>query len=386
MEKKLTVIIADEEEFCAQLAEAVQKNENFSVIGQAHDGEQATNMVMEQQPDILVLDMMLTKREGIAVLKSMENMEKKPAVIATSAFVTNYVAATAANLGVRYLMLKPYSVETLIERMEEITCLADSPVSDDVLEAFVINAIHDTGIPANILGYEYLLEALKIVVRDKSKIRDITKEIYVPVAEQFDATPSRVSKAIARAIVIGWDRGDLATLESYFGYRASNAKGWPANSEYIALVAEKIRLRLSANEPMPRFADVEKSINETVAKVLKSLGVPEHIKGYQYLRQALIIMVEDQNYYGRSGSVTPTITKVIYPEVARIFNTTAERVQRAMSHAIEVAWDRGDLKTLQHFFGYTINNTKGKPTNSEFLTIITKHICVAMKKQRTKKD
>mgnify|MGYP001484046290 CR=1 FL=1 len=105
----------------------------------------------------------------------------------------------------------------------------------------------------------------------------------------------------------------------------------------------------------------------TVTEILHQIGVPAHIKGYQYVREAIVIAVQDMD-------VINAVTKVLYPEVARRYSTTPSRVERAVRHAIEVAWDRGDLETLQRYFGYTVSNTKGKPTNSEFIAMIADRI------------
>lgn len=378
MEKKLTVIIADgSEQLCQQIAAEVQQNENFTIVGLAYDGKQATELVRQNRPDILVLDMMLPERDGIAVLRDINGMETKPTVIATSSFVTDYVASVANQLGIRYLLVKPFDKTLLVERMVELANLTAPVISDDIMERYIIKALHDTGMPANILGYECLQLALKIAIRDKNAIRDVTKNIYIPVAEQLDTTPKHVQQAIKRAIDIGWDRGDLDTLQGYFGYTVSNCKGMPTNSEYIAIVAEKIRLRIKDGEALPQLIEADEEPAEVISKTLHEIGMPDHIKGYQYAHKALLIAVDDPFVLKLSAS------KVLYHLVAEAFNTTPTRVDRAISHAIEMTWDRGDLATLQRFFGYTINRTKGKPTNSEFIAIVAEYICQALKTQKT---
>ena len=378
MEKKLTVIIADgSEQLCQQIAAEVQQNENFAVVGLAYDGKQATELVRQNRPDILVLDMMLPERDGIAVLRDINSMETKPTVIATSSFVTDYVASVANQLGARYLLLKPIDKALLVERMVELVNLTDPVISDDVLETYIIEALHDTGMPANILGYECLQLALKIAIRNKNAIRDVSKSIYIPVAERLDTTPKRVQQAIKRAIDIGWDRGELDTLQGYFGCTVSNCKGMPTNSEYIAIVAEKIRLRIKDGEELPQIIEADEKPAEVISKTLHEIGMPVHIKGYQYAHKALLIAVEDPFVLKLS------VSKVLYHLVAEAFNTTPTRVDRAISHAIEMTWDRGDVATLRRFFGYTINRTKGKPTNSEFIAIVAEYICQALKAQKT---
>ena len=253
MEHATTVLIADSaEDFCNTLAAALQRSEGFQVVGTAGDGEQAIRMIGERKPDVLVLDLMLSKQDGISVLKAIANMEHKPITLATSAFLTEYVSTAAANLGVRYLMLKPCDMAALVERMEEIRGGESLryPVqrrNDKVsIETLVTNIIHEIGVPAHIKGYQYLREAIIIAVNDMDVINAITKVLYPQVAKTFGTTPSRVERAIRHAIEVAWDRGDLDTLQKFFGYTVSNTKGKPTNSEFIALIADKLQLQLKA--------------------------------------------------------------------------------------------------------------------------------------------
>ena len=255
MEHTSTVFIADSaEDFCSGLTAALQRADGFRVVGTAGDGEQAIRMIEEKKPDILVLDLMLAKKDGISVLKSIANMEHKPITLATSAFLTEYVSTAAANLGVRYLMLKPCDMAALVERLEEIRGgeslrYPAARRSDKVsIETLVTNIIHEIGVPAHIKGYQYLREAIIIAVNDMDVINAITKVLYPEVAKTFGTTPSRVERAIRHAIEVAWDRGDLDTLQRFFGYTVSNTKGKPTNSEFIALIADKLQLQLKSAE------------------------------------------------------------------------------------------------------------------------------------------
>ena len=255
MDTNTTVMIADNtEDFCQGLTAALQRTGGFQVIGTACDGEQAVRMVTERKPDILVLDMMLPKRDGISILKAISAMERKPITLATSGFVTDYVASAAANLGVRYLMLKPCDMTALVERLQEIRggenqrkTLARRPDKTSI-ETMVTGIIHEIGVPAHIKGYQYLREAIIIAVNDMDVINAITKVLYPQVAKTFQTNPSRVERAILHAIEVSWDRGDLDTLQRFFGYTVSNTKGKPTNSEFIALIADKLQLQLKSSE------------------------------------------------------------------------------------------------------------------------------------------
>ena len=255
MEHTLTVLIADSaEDFCTALTAALQRTDGFQVIGTANDGEQAIRMIREKRPDILVLDLMLSKQDGISVLKAVNTLDRKPMTLATSAFVTEYVSAAAANLGVRYLMLKPCDMSALVERLEEIRggeslrMPATRHTGQENIETLVTNIIHEIGVPAHIKGYQYLREAIIIAVEDMEVINAITKILYPQVAKAFQTTPSRVERAIRHAIEVAWDRGDLDTLQRFFGYTVSNTKGKPTNSEFIALIADKLQLQLKSSQ------------------------------------------------------------------------------------------------------------------------------------------
>ena len=255
MDHLTTVFIADSgEEFCAALSAALQKSGGFQIVGTASDGEQAIRQISKLKPDVLVLDLMLSKQDGISVLKAISTMERRPATLATSGFITDYVASAAANLGARYLMLKPCDMAALVDRLEEIRGGESQRVASmrrndkSSIESMVTNIIHEIGVPAHIKGYQYLREAIIIAVGDMDVINAITKVLYPQVAKTFQTTPSRVERAIRHAIEVAWDRGDLDTLQRFFGYTVSNTKGKPTNSEFIALIADKLQLQLKSSE------------------------------------------------------------------------------------------------------------------------------------------
>ena len=253
MDKITTVLIADNsEEFCGLLKSALQQSQGFGVVGTASDGEQVLRILAERKVDVLVLDMMLPKKDGIGVLRAIAAMDRKPVTLATSGFITEYVASAAASLGVRYLMLKPCDINAVVERLEEIRFSSEirqtntRRMEGSNIETMVTNIIHEIGVPAHIKGYQYLREAIIIAVKDMDVINAITKVLYPQVAKTFGTTPSRVERAIRHAIEVAWDRGDLDTLQRFFGYTVSNTKGKPTNSEFIALIADKLQLQMKS--------------------------------------------------------------------------------------------------------------------------------------------
>lgn len=257
MEKQMSVLIADSNEsFCVQLKDRLQAA-NYQVIATVTDGQRAAQLMEEQSPDIIILDLMLPKLDGMSVLKLAGTMQPSPICLVLSSFVTDFVAASAASLGARYLMLKPCSAQSIADRVTEIrdTCLNKKPTAKPVhrasdlnIESMVTSIIHEIGVPAHIKGYQYLREAIIIAVNDMDVINAITKVLYPQVAKTFQTTPSRVERAIRHAIEVAWDRGDLDTLQRFFGYTVSNTKGKPTNSEFIALIADKLQLQLKNAE------------------------------------------------------------------------------------------------------------------------------------------
>lgn len=264
---------------------------------------------------------------------------------------------------------------------EEADCIAREQKPDMLLlkpdpdapvrmnrEQFIANMLHEVGIPANIRGYRYLLDAVKLAAQNPDAVSSMEESVYTPIADRFFTTPSKVRSAIRRAIEIGWDRGNLDALQAYFGYSVSNTRGMPTNSEFIAIIAEKVRyselpVAVSGGENQPK-------VDSMIADILGEIGIPAHSKGCQYLREAILIAVYDAVNEMEGLSVT----NVLYPWLAKTFDTVPSRVECAMRHVIEVAWDRCDPDTVQRFFGCTVSYTKGKPTNSEFIAMIAEKI------------
>ena len=251
MEKRTTVLVADgSEEFCAQLSRALQ-NGGYQVIGTATDGQSAMEQLKAVEPEVVILDLMLPKVDGVTVLKSIPQ-KNRPKLLLLAAFATDYVSGVAASMGADYLMLKPVLPQAVAERMNEIM-EADRAAerrkgAEPDIETMVTNVIHEIGVPAHIKGYQYLREAIIIAVGDMEVINAITKVLYPQVAKTFSTTPSRVERAIRHAIEVAWDRGDLDTLQRFFGYTVSNTKGKPTNSEFIALIADRLQLQLRTGE------------------------------------------------------------------------------------------------------------------------------------------
>ena len=226
-------------------------------------------MITNNEPDIALLDVIMPHLDGIGVLEKMNTIsnDKKPTCIMLSAVGQDKITQKAVNLGAEYYVVKPFDIELLIKRIRELKNfkpgqnmnsfigreikpqyveIASNEKTQENLEALVTNIIHEVGVPAHIKGYQYLREAIIMVVNDIDVINQITKSLYPKIAYKFNTTPSRVERAIRHAIEVAWGRGDQKIVENIFGYTISAAKGKPTNSEFIAMIADKLRLELKS--------------------------------------------------------------------------------------------------------------------------------------------
>lgn len=244
MDIRRTVLLADaNEEFRTLVRKIIDETEEFSVVGSVGDGTEALRLAREEAPDLILMDVVLPGLDGFGVLKQLREQEGKvPKVILISAFCSDSVVSEAVDLGASYFLTKPVEENALLDRMRALFSRG-APVEEHPAELknLVTSVIHEIGVPAHIKGYQYLREAI-IAVGDMDVINAVTKILYPEVAKRFGTTASRVERAIRHAIEVAWDRGDLETLQKYFGYTVSNAKGKPTNSEFIAMIADKLQL------------------------------------------------------------------------------------------------------------------------------------------------
>ena len=244
MDNRIKIMLADADgEARSMLQDALEKTGRFAVIASTGDGNEALRLAGEAKPDILVLDLILPGLDGLSVLSRLEG-EQLPLVLVTSSFVTQEVAAQAGDLGASMFISKPYGEDAMVESLLRLAEKADPRVHAPGLEELVTSIIHEVGVPAHIKGYQYVREAIMITVENMDVINSVTKILYPEVAKRYHTTPSRVERAIRHAIEVAWDRGDLETLQKFFGYTVSNAKGKPTNSEFIAMISDRLRLKL----------------------------------------------------------------------------------------------------------------------------------------------
>lgn len=247
----------DNREFVSLLEEYMSGQHDMDVIGVAYNGNEVVKLLQERVPDVLILDIIMPHLDGLAVLEQIQAMRlsPQPKIIMLTAFGQEEITKKAVELGAAYYILKPFDMEVLAQRIRQITnsktassfVSASKPASSLAvrgrnLDASITSIIHEIGVPAHIKGYLYLREAITMVYNDVELLGSITKVLYPDIAKKFNTTASRVERAIRHAIEVAWSRGNLDSISSLFGYTISNTKAKPTNSEFIAMVADKLRI------------------------------------------------------------------------------------------------------------------------------------------------
>ena len=262
---KIRLLLADDnKDFCDVVSAYLNKQEDIEVVATAHDGIDAFNKIRELKPDIAVIDSIMPRLDGLGVLEKLQKHAdslKKPICIMLSAINQEKITQRAIELGAEYYIVKPFDMDALVVRIRQLKYSKGGeggnmkavvqPGSSDRsaaydLESKVTNILHKIGVPAHIRGYHYMREAIIMSVNDMDVLNYITKELYPAIAKKCNTTPSRVERAIRHAIEVAWSRGKIDAIDSLFGYTVNNHKGKPTNSEFIALIADRLRLEQKA--------------------------------------------------------------------------------------------------------------------------------------------
>lgn len=268
LKEKIKVFIADDNlEFVSTLVNCIGSQEDMEIIGTAKDGLEATEKIASSNPDVCLLDVIMPQLDGIGVLEKLNStMEKLPLCIMLSAVGQDKITSQAIMTGAQYYIVKPFEMDVLIKRIRDLKKYQPNQMQsylareikpsyieienkenkEQNLEAMVTNIIHEVGVPAHIKGYQYLRDGIMMVVQDIEVINQITKQLYPELAKKYHTTPSRVERAIRHAIEVAWGRGQLESVENIFGYTVSATKGKPTNSEFIAMIADKLRLEMKS--------------------------------------------------------------------------------------------------------------------------------------------
>lgn len=265
-DSKISVLIADDnKEFCSILNDYLLNQKDIVVTGIAKDGREALELIQQKKPDLVVLDIIMPHLDGLGVLEKLNgmNLEKIPKIIVLSAVGQDKITQKAITLGAEYYVVKPFDMDVFTKRIREMFSSIDTQdISRRVsqvqmvereaaatrrgpidLETEITSIIHEIGVPAHIKGYMYLREAITMVVNDMELLSAVTKELYPSIAKKYNTTASRVERAIRHAIEVAWGRGQVDAINKLFGYTVHNEKGKPTNSEFIAIIADKLRLK-----------------------------------------------------------------------------------------------------------------------------------------------
>lgn len=256
----LNVAIADDNERMVEILDSiVKKDEGLRIVGKANNGEDVYHMIKEKEPDVVLLDLIMPKLDGLSVMERInqdQTIKKHPKFIVISAIGQEGITEDAFNLGAHYYIMKPFDNDMVLNRVRAIknyiseenrkgvkSNLYNEKRTIEHLENDVTDMIHEVGVPAHIKGYQYLRDAIMMVIEEPEMLNSITKILYPTIAKRNQTTPSRVERAIRHAIEVAWSRGNMEIINSLFSYTVSTGKGKPTNSEFIALIADKIRLQ-----------------------------------------------------------------------------------------------------------------------------------------------
>ena len=254
--KKRIVIVDDNRDFCENVRDFLSAKEDYEVVATAYDGKTGYELVLETKPDLILTDIVMPVMDGLTLMSRIANnnmLVPKPAIIVFSSSGYDSIIANATRLGAAFYFIKPFDMSALADRIDEVlstkTASAGEAKTKAVrdLETNITMYIQQLGVPAHIKGYQYIRDAIMMVIEDMDAINSITKFLYPTVAKHYNTTSSRVERAIRHAIEVAWDRGNPDVLNDLFGYTILSTRGKPTNSEFIAMIADKIRLEMKVS-------------------------------------------------------------------------------------------------------------------------------------------
>lgn len=276
--QKIEVLLADDNrEFANLLSEYISEQDDMTVVGVAYNGEEVMEIMEDRElvPDVLILDIIMPHLDGLGVLERLRemNLDPAPKIVMLTAFGQENITQKAVQLGASYYILKPFDMDVLVNRIRQLVSVSSPSMSSSMhtpggavsqmgssqqrkrssmmqgkaqgkpnLDASITNIIHEVGVPAHIKGYQYLRDAITLVYNNIELLSAVTKTLYPAIAEKYCTTPSRVERAIRHAIEVAWTRGNIDSISHLFGYTINISKAKPTNSEFIAMVADKLRI------------------------------------------------------------------------------------------------------------------------------------------------
>lgn len=246
MEKRKLVLVADEDARFVEVSVKTLQSEGFRTVSETRGGEKTVETILTEKPDAAIVNLSQSGVDGVGILKRIRQAGEKCMVCIYSNAPSPLMEREAAEEGAAYFLIKPFDMSALASRIKKTLEPKDSfrLSFDSELEMAVTEIIHDIGVPAHIKGYYYIRESIMLAVTDMDILNCVTKKLYPEVARRYNTTPSRVERAIRHSIEVAWDRGDIDTLNRYFGYTVNNNRGKPTNSEFIAMIADNLRLSM----------------------------------------------------------------------------------------------------------------------------------------------
>ncbi|MGN0470096.1 MAG: sporulation transcription factor Spo0A [Acutalibacteraceae bacterium] len=254
MKNRFKILIAeDSAEFTSEQSDVFEEH-NLEAKFCEKDGEKVIEEIKSFKPDIVLMDMFMSNLDGVGVMRTVKknDITGKPVFVIISNFDSSMLEREALSAGAAYYVIKPFRTFDLLERISDLmTCCENENENtgcgeiyslDRELEITITDILHQIGVPAHIKGYHYLRDSIMMAVKHPEIINAVTKELYPSVAKKYETTSSRVERAIRHAIEVAWDRGDVDVLNSYFGYTIHNSRGKPTNSEFIAMISDRLRL------------------------------------------------------------------------------------------------------------------------------------------------
>ena len=247
------MVVDDNKEFVKLLNMYINTQKDMTALPPVFDGTNAVSAIKQSKPDVLLLDVVMPEKDGLTVLEELNDEVgmDKPIIIMMSAIGQEKITQRAISLGATYYVVKPFDMITLVDRVRDLLTETEEVKNEFMvaygnknlpIEVRVTQMIHDVGVPAHIKGYQYIREAIILAVNDEDILNSVTKSLYPALSYKFNTTPSRVERAIRHAIEVAWNRGQIEMHEKIFGYTVNSNKGKPTNSEFIAMIADRIRL------------------------------------------------------------------------------------------------------------------------------------------------
>ena len=265
MKEKIKILVADDNfDFASTIATYIDMQDDMEVLGIAIDGKEAFEKIKELNPDVVLMDVIMPHIDGIGVLEKLNAEGIMPTCVMISAVGQDSITSRAIELGAKYYMVKPFDLDLALKRIREMVSVDNiiSTINSNTvegksryisveergnnIEAKVTNIIHELGVPAHIKGYQYLRDGIMMAIENVEVINQITKSLYPDLAKKYHTTPSRVERAIRHAIEVAWNRGQIEATERIFGYTINANKGKPTNSEFIAMISDKLRLEMKS--------------------------------------------------------------------------------------------------------------------------------------------